>query len=241
MNRVLRKKLLIGLAAVAVIAGVTAAAVMAAQPAARHHRRGPLATAAGYLGVSSTQLRSELRSGKSLAEIADATAGKSEAGLIAALEAAGKERLTADAAKLPSVATAEVERVGGPSAAHTFGGGGEHGRVLATAASYLGVSAAHIRAQLLAGRTLAQITEASAGKSVAGLIEALVTARKAALAKALAAGKITQAQANVALPRLTTHATAEVDRVHARHSAHARQAAAAHRHGARSHRARVKG
>jgi hypothetical protein len=234
MNRVLRKKLLIGLATVAVIVGVTAAAVMAAQPGARHHRRGPLATASGYLGVSTAQLRSELRSGKSLAEIADATAGKSDAGLIAALEAAGKEKLTADAAKLPSVVTAEVERVGGPAAAHTRGGRGGHGRVLATAASYLGVSAAHIRAQLLAGKTLAQITEASAGKSVTGLIEALVAARRAALAKALAAGTLTQAQANVALPKLTAHATAEVNRVHARHDAHAHAAA-------RRHRARVRG
>ena len=75
---------------------------MAAQPAAHHRRGGTLATAAGYLGLSPAQLRSELRSGKSLAEIANATRGKSKAGLIGALEAAPKERLAAAAANLPS-------------------------------------------------------------------------------------------------------------------------------------------
>ena len=39
-----------------------------------------LAAAAGYLGVSAAQLAGELRSGKTLAEVADASAGKSAAG-----------------------------------------------------------------------------------------------------------------------------------------------------------------
>ncbi len=233
MNRVLRKKLLVGLAVVAVIAGVTAAVVMAAKPSARHHRRGALATAADYLGVSSTQLRSELRSGKSLAQVADATAGRSEAGLIAALEAADKEKLAADAAALPSIVTDEVDRIGGPTVVHAAGHG--RGRVLVPAASYLGVNAAQLRAQLLAGKTLAQIAEASDGKSVAGLVAALVAEKRTALAKGVAAGAITQAQANAVLPKLTARATAEVNRVRAQHGAHARAAARRHR------RAQVKG
>lgn len=47
--------------------------------------RSPGTVAAGYLGVSAPQLHAELRSGKTLAQVATATAGKSEAGLIAAL------------------------------------------------------------------------------------------------------------------------------------------------------------
>jgi hypothetical protein len=44
-----------------------------------------LSTAARYLGVSTARLREQLRSGNTLAHIASATSGKSEAGLIEAL------------------------------------------------------------------------------------------------------------------------------------------------------------
>jgi hypothetical protein len=214
MTRRLKRKLMIGVAVIAVLAGVTAAVVMAAQPAAHHRRGGTLATAAGYLGVSAAQLRSELRSGRSLAQVADATSGRSEAGLIAALEAAGRERLSAAAAKLPSVITAEVDRNGGPANARA---GGRlrrgHGRTLTAAAGYLGVSAAQIRSQLRSGKTLAQIADAIGGRSEAGLIQALVAARKAALASRVSAGKITQAQANAILPKLAARVSAQVNRV----------------------------
>jgi hypothetical protein len=223
MTRRLKQKLLIGVAVVAVLAGVTAAVVMAAQPAAHHGRSGTLATAAGYLDLSPTQLRKELQSGKSLASIADATSGKSEAGLIAALEAAGKQRLAATAAKLPGTITAEVDRVGGPTNARL---GGRlrrgHGRALAAAASYLGVSAAQLRGELRSGKTLAQIADATSGKSQAGLIAALVATRKTTLASRVAAGKITQAQANAILPKLTARVSAQVNRVHGKRTAAAR-------------------
>jgi hypothetical protein len=119
MKRKLKKKLWLSVAVIAVLAGVTAAAVMAAQPAAthahhhHHHRKGgTLATAARYLGSSPAQLQSELQSGNSLAEIANATSGKSEAGLIAALEAADRQRLANLAARLPARITARVDRQG---------------------------------------------------------------------------------------------------------------------------------
>jgi hypothetical protein len=53
-------------------------------------RGGPhgLDAAATYLGLSESALRAQLQSGKTLGEIADATSGKSKAGLIAALVAA---------------------------------------------------------------------------------------------------------------------------------------------------------
>jgi hypothetical protein len=213
MTRALKQKLMIGVAVVAVLAGVTAAVVMAAQPAAHHRAGGALATAAGYLGVSPTQLRSELQSGRSLAQIADATAGKSEAGLVAALEAAGRERLSAATAKLPSLIAAEVDRAGGPTGASASGRPRRgHRRALATAAGYLGVSAAQLRSELRSGKTLAQIAGATSGKSDAGLVQALVAARKAALAARVSAGKITQAQANAMLPKLAARVSAQVNR-----------------------------
>jgi hypothetical protein len=224
MTRRLKRKLMIGIAVVAVLAGATAAVVMAAQPAARHRRGGALATAAGYLGVTPTQLRGELRSGKSLAEIADSTGGRSEAGLIAALEAAGKERLSAAAAKLPSLITAEVDRNGGPANARAGGRQRRgHGRALTAAASYLGVSAAQLRGELRSGRTLAQIADSTSGRSEAGLVQALVAAMKTALASRVSSGRITQAQANAILPKVAARAGAQVDRVHGKRAAAARR------------------
>jgi hypothetical protein len=176
LDRRLRRKLALGVAIVAVLAGATAAAVMAVQPGRHHARSGALATAAGYLRLSPAQLRSELQSGKSLAEIADATSGKSEAGLIAVLEAADKEKLAAAAANLSSRVTAEVQRVGVPAGARHRPGARMRGRGkgLSTAARYLGVSTARLREQLRSGNTLAHIASATSGKSEAGLIEALI-------------------------------------------------------------------
>jgi hypothetical protein len=150
----LKRRLLLGVAVVAVGAGATAAVVMAAQPsaAARHHKgpAGPLVTAAGYLGLSTRQLRSELRSGKSLAEIASSTPGKSQAGLVEALESADKRRLAAAATRVPRRVIAQVNRVGGPLRGAAAGPRHKHlrARTLSTAAAYLGISAAQLRHEL---------------------------------------------------------------------------------------------
>jgi hypothetical protein len=93
--RRLKRKLMIGVAVVAVLAGGTAAVVMASQSSAHRHRAGTLAIAAGYLDVSEAQLRGELRAGKSLAQIADGTGGKSTAGLVDALVAAKRHAIDA--------------------------------------------------------------------------------------------------------------------------------------------------
>jgi hypothetical protein len=233
IDRRLKRKLALGVAIVAVLAGTTAAVVMAAQPSAHHARSGVLATAAGYLRLSPAQLRKELQSGKSLAEIADATSGKSEAGLIAVLEAADKGKLAAAAANLSSHVTAEVQRVGIPAGARWRPGTRMRGRGngLSTAARYLGVSTAQLREQLRSGNTLAHVASTTSGKSEAGLIEALITAKKAAIAKRVAAGAITQAQANAILPSITSRVTLRVNRMpHARSAPHAH--GAPHTHGA---------
>jgi len=142
MKRAFNKKLLLAFALCAVLAGATAAVVVAAQPAAgvkasrcahnkRAHahgasrRHGTLALAASYLGVSRIQLHSERHAGKTLAQIAAATPGKSEAGLIQTLLVARKsalaQRLKEGAinqaqvdglpAKLPQRIVARVNRV----------------------------------------------------------------------------------------------------------------------------------
>jgi len=62
------------------------------------------------------------------------------------------------------------------------------------AANYLSVSPVLLQAQLRSGRTLAQVADATAGKSKAGLIDALVAAKRSRLATATAAGRLTQAR-----------------------------------------------
>ena len=57
--------------------------------------RAGLHVAAQYLGISPQTLRSDLRSGRSLAQIAGSTPGKSVAGLKSAILAAAKTRLDA--------------------------------------------------------------------------------------------------------------------------------------------------
>ena len=65
--------------------------------------------------------------------------------------------------------------------AHAFARRGG-GRDLSTAASYLGISTAQLAGKLNSGQSLAEIAAATPGHSPAGLIEALVTAKRAALA-----------------------------------------------------------
>jgi len=71
--------------------------------------------AAEYLGITAATLRSDLQSGKSLAQIASSTPGKSVEGLRAAIEAAVKARL-ANAVSGGLLTSAQAqERLGGLS------------------------------------------------------------------------------------------------------------------------------
>jgi hypothetical protein len=77
-------------------------------PGARH---GGLEAAATYLGLSTTQLFQDLRSGKTLAQVADATSGKSAGGLVSAMVAAAKQRLD-EAVRNGELTQAQADRVG---------------------------------------------------------------------------------------------------------------------------------
>jgi hypothetical protein len=200
----------------------------------RDHHGGPgfrhddLADAASYLGITQTTLETALQSGKTLAQVADATSGKSAAGLIEALVAAEKSELAAAvkageltqaqadqlAVNLKAHETAEVNGTfrghgpGGPGGRH---GGHGHGDGLAAAATYLGVTQSALMTQLQSGKTLAQIAEATSGKSTAGLVVALVAAEKSELAAAVKAGELTQAQADQIATGLQARVTALVN------------------------------
>jgi hypothetical protein len=203
MNRSSKQKLFAGAAVLAVLVGGTLAAVTIGRGSAHENRGGPLATAATYLGLPATQLRSELQAGKSLAQIANATSGKSSAGLVNVLLAAGKDKLTKAQTNLPRRVNALVNRVQVPMQR-------------ATAASYLGLRPGQLAGELRSGKTLAQIANATSGKSAAGLIDAIVAARRSALAARVTAGSLTQAQADARLARLKSRVTTSVNRARAR-------------------------
>lgn len=203
--------LLTGGVAAAALAPATADAVIAQLPGgvaifASHSTFGSpniLVTAATYIGISEADLRTELQTGKTLAEIAVAH-GKTRDGLIAALSAEATKLITT-AVDRPGTS------LGGPG-----GRGGPGGpRVmitndLAAAAAYIGTTEADLHTKLEAGQTLAQIATA-AGKTRDGLIAAMVADGNAKVDAALAAGTITAEQATEKKASLTAHVTAEVD------------------------------
>jgi hypothetical protein len=85
-----------------------------------------------------------------------------------------------------------------------FGGGfgfgfrhgfGLFGDKLATAASYLGVSETQLQSDLQSGKTLAQVAN-DQGKSVDGLVSALVDAAKKQIEQAVTNGRLTRSQAD---------------------------------------------
>lgn len=90
---------------------------------------------------------------------------------------------------------------------------GTHGGVLALSAHYLGLPRAQLRRQLRSGRTLAQIAAATSGKSAAGLIDALLSAKTAQLSAAAGTGALSQAKARARIAKLGTRVTLEVERV----------------------------
>lgn len=141
--------------------------------AGRH--AGGLDAAATYLGTTVAALQMQLQSGKTLAQIAEATSGKSAAGLIAALVAAAKATL---GGTVPADLTRHITDMVNVVHDHHGGSrfGGPHGgpRGLDAAATYLGTTEDALRTQLQSGKTLAQIANATPGKSAAGLIDALV-------------------------------------------------------------------
>lgn len=108
-------------------------------PGHRHGIGEELQAAADYLGVTTTQLVTDLRAGKTLAAIAGATQGKSAAGLISALVAHEKAELAEyvaagrlTQARADAIAATLAERVtafvNGTRPARGDKPGGKHGK-----------------------------------------------------------------------------------------------------------------
>jgi len=213
----LRRNLLLGVALAAVTAGV----VIAVAPGGAHHRTatvkrllsagsvpGDVQLAADYLGISRAELRRRLRTGATMAEVADATPGRSADGLITALlgprEAAFRARSSPTPAQREALARSRAQIVAEVNHGHGRGG------PIQTAAGYLAISQAALRARLRSGRSLAQIAVAE-GRSRAGLIEALASVKAARLRTALAEHAITPGEEKTALATLHERVSAEIE------------------------------
>ena len=220
MSRLLKRRLALLTALLAVLAGGTAVALGASASGGRaratraHSGKHPavLATAAGYLGVPATQLKQELRSGKSLAQVAEATAGKTSSGLIAAL-------LVSRTAQVRQQVTALVEHVGGAKAAHRQS---PRHTARAAALAYLGLSREQLGKQLRAGHSLAEVADATPGKSSARLSEAIAGALGQRLQSAVVSKHLSRAQQRARGIRLSERVTVLLGHRHSppKHSAH---------------------
>jgi hypothetical protein len=193
LKSLLNRKLLIGATGVVLLGGAGgAAAVAATQGSAGSGRQAYVNDVAKHLNVT-------------------------PGALTAAMKAAGHERIEAAVAAgriTSSQANALKQRIehggGVASFGHRLGGGrfGGHG----VAAQYLGISAATLRGDLQAGKSLAQIASSTPGKSAEGLKAAIVSAEKTRLEKAESSGLITSQQEQERLGNLSSHIEALLQR-----------------------------
>jgi hypothetical protein len=190
MNRLRSRKALAILAAALLVAGGGGAAIAASGESSPG--RDFLDSVARHLGISSEKLDDAIKA--AALERVDA-----------ALEAGRITQAQADELK-QRIESGEFPPFFGPPI------GPFHGvppfplfaDKLAPAADYLGLTEAQLRERLNDGQTLAQIAE-DEGKSVDGLKQAIVDDAKTRLDQLVEDGRLTQAQADEMLERLSSH------------------------------------
>src|SRR5262245_11247390 len=190
-----------GIAALAVAGG--GAAVAATQLGTPSERGAALVTdAASQLGVQPSALSDALKSAEKKQIDAAVTAGE----LTKEQGDAMKAAIDSGKAPLVNVGPGGLDRHGfGPG-----GPGGRHGGIaggLDAAATYLGVTEDQLRTDLQNGKTLADVAKATQGKSVDGLVSAMVDAATTKLDAAVKAGNLTQSQADRLKTDLEAHVT----------------------------------
>ncbi len=217
-----RKRIALGVTSTALVLGAGAGIATGAKSDAGGGPpagAGPPGAAAisTYLGLTADQLRTDLQSGKTLAQLATAQ-GKTVTGLEDAIVAGAKTSLDAAVAAGDLTAAQEatkladlqshvadiVNSTGPPAGGHGGPGGPGGGPATKAIATYLGLTSDQIRTQLQSGKTLAQVATAQ-GKTVSGLEDAIVADAKTHLDAAVAAGKLTAAQETSMLSDLQSH------------------------------------
>ena len=213
-------------------AASSAAPTPKADRPAQPHGADDVATAATALGLSRADLQTALQGGKSIAQVAT-DKGVDLAKVTAAIKATDVKAID-DAVAAGSVTQAqadaqkagldahiqqEVTQVGGPQAGghgghgRGGGGGGVHGADdVATAATALGMSEADLQTALQGGKSIAQVAT-DKGVDLAKVTDAIKASDVKAIDDAVAAGKLTQAQADAQKAGLDAHIKDEVTRV----------------------------
>jgi AraC-like DNA-binding protein len=185
------RKLMFGAVALLAAAG-GGAAIAASKSSPADENQAIINDAAQQLGISPSRLSDALK--KALGDRVDAAVA---AGRITKAQGdALKQRLESGNAPL----------LFGPH--RGFGHFGFRG--LDAAATYLGLTEAQLRAELEGGKTLAQVAQAH-GKSVGGLVDALFADAKQHVDAAVAAGRLTQSEANDLLNGLHDRITSRVN------------------------------
>ena len=173
-----KRKLMLGVAALAAAAG-GGVAIAASDSSPAQENKAILDSVAKRLGISSSKLSDALK--QALGERVDA-----------AVAAGRLPKQQGDALK-DRINSGELPLFGGMQGRglRHFGFIGK----LDAAAGYLGLTEAQLRTQLESGKSLAQVAQAQ-GKSVDGLVGALVNEAKKHVDAAVSAGRLTRAQAD---------------------------------------------
>ena len=197
-------------ATVAAVVCAGAALAGSADAAKRQGHGALLRAAASYIGVSRAELVKDARAGQTLAQMATEHK-KTVAGLESAMLAPVKARLDAavSAKKLtPAQAQARLTRATklidrlvnahlGRAALRT-----ERAGLLRVSAKYIDITPKALRAELQAGKSLAQVA-ADHGKTATGLKDALLKPFQAKLNRAQATGKISATAAQERLAKIS--------------------------------------
>jgi hypothetical protein len=182
-----------------------------------------IAAAAKYLGLSEADLRTKLRDGQSLADIAKAQSKDLDGLKTAILDAAkadldkavaDKKLTQSQADDIDNALKSHIDDLVAASGKLRFHGPGGgpggpgfgfgFGADSAAAAKYLGLDQSALRDKLRSGQSLADVAKAQ-NKDVQGLEDAIVAAQKARLDQAVTDKKLTQTQADDILAELKSH------------------------------------
>ncbi|HWJ32312.1 MAG TPA: hypothetical protein VNR59_08235, partial [Gaiellaceae bacterium] len=121
---------------------------------------------------------------------------------VAAASLAGAGAAVAESGHAHSNTLSHGLRAGGPGGMHDD---------LSVAATYLGLTQSELQTKLRSGKTLAEVANATDGKSADGLVDALVAAAQKNIAADVSSGRLTQAQADGILSGLKQHITDRVN------------------------------
>lgn len=175
-----KRKIVLGTVAALAVAGGGAAVAATQLGSPREESQAILNDAARQLGIEPSKLGDALKTALKNRVDAAVAAGRLSKEDGQALKA----RIEADEYPL---------LFGSPRGFRHVGGHFGHFGDLGVAASYLDVTAEQLRTDLRSGKTLAQIAREK-GKSVDGLIKAMVDAAATRLDEAVGAGRLTEAQ-----------------------------------------------